>query len=779
MKIFAIIVIYVGILSHSLYGQHNISGMVKNSKNEPIPLATVLVLNQTDSTLIKGLICNVEGRFSGEISDKNCILKISAVGFNDRIIQCDTTGQQLEIVLEDYVLNQLDVVAKTPLYSFNDGNMTINVDNTLLSYSTSIAEIISKSPGLALSGTEVEVVGKGKSIIFIDNQKATYETLKSIPVSQIRSIEIVKNPDSQYDAGDMAVILVTLKTQTLNGFQGNALLQFTQGFYQLGFADFSINFHKNKFTLSTALNNNIGATGTRSESNFNTVSSVIDYEATNVYKEKVYLRNVPNWLIGANYNFNEKNSISAQYNGSYAFYDLDVQNKIDLTFENDSLVKINSIDTALTEDYSHSGSVNYKLALDTLGSKLFFGATYNIISTRYDDKIFESNQSEMEEYTVNSVSNGISQSKVYGLQADWTQMIKTKGTFKLGVKSAQSAANSSVFVLNSIQLDTVGILDNSLFYGENLFSGYTSYHHKLEKGSVQIGVRLENTKAQAKQNDLVYIDTNYLSIFPNVKWQYKSKKIQIIESFTSRIQRPRFADVTPYVYYINSFSSVKGNPNLLPSKVYSYEHKMIFENLDVSIGASLFKNPRAFLALPNQNNGAVTFQSQNLKSMVTSYIESTYSVGKGIWNSSLTANVSLTKFEDDVYDISQIKTTPSLYLFLYNQLNFKKFATVEISARFTNRSQNGRVENLPAGTLDISLSKALFNDKWNVQMGIYDIFRTDRRIQSSILNNDSYYTNVLQDTRYLRVTISRSFGKLENNDFEHFNIGEGEINRAR
>jgi hypothetical protein len=112
-------------------------------------------------------------------------------------------------------------------------------------------------------------------------------------------------------------------------------------------------------------------------------------------------------------------------------------------------------------------------------------------------------------------------------------------------------------------------------------------------------------------------------------------------------------------------------------------------------------------------------------------------------------------------------------------LNFKKFATVEISARFTNRSQNGRVENLPAGTLDISLSKALFNDKWNVQMGIYDIFRTDRRIQSSILNNDSYYTNVLQDTRYLRVTISRSFGKLENNDFEHFNIGEGEINRAR
>lgn len=531
--------------------------------------------------------------------------------------------------------------------------------------------------------------------------------------------------------------------------------------------------------MSTAVNNNIGATGTRSKSAFQTNSTNLKYDATNMYKEKVYLRNVPNVLLGANYKMNENNSISAQYSGSYAYFDLDVENNIDVNYANDSMVKINSYDKAITEDFSHSGSLNYKLKLDSLGSNLFVGATYNLISTRYDDIIKETHQNESEEYFINSISNGISQSNVYGFQVDWVQYIKTKGTFKMGAKSTFSDANSSVYVANMNQTDTAGIVDNALFYGENLLSGYTSYQQKLKNGFVQVGVRLENTQAQAKQDELTYIDTNYLSVFPNFKWKFNGKKIQIIESFTSRIQRPRFADVTPYVYYINSFSSVKGNPRLIPSKVYSYEHKMIFDKLDVAMGASLIKNPRAFLALPNQENGAVTYQAHNLKSMVTTYIESTYTLNKGIWTSALTANVSLTRFVDDVYDISQLKTTPSLYLFMYNQWNIKKFAVLEVSARYTNRSQNGRVENMPAGTLDISLSRDIIKDKWNFQIGIYDVFRTDRRIQTSIINNDTYSTNVLQDTRYLRVTLSRAFGKLENNDYEHLNIGEGEMYRAK
>lgn len=228
----------------SFFGQHIVKGTVFNTQSEPIPYASVLLLNHTDSTLIKGLMSDVSGNFYGEISQSKCLINVTALGYDELFLLVEDFNNPISLQLNENVLTQFDVVAKTPLFTFKEGNMVINVDNTFLQYSTSIAEIISKSPGLTLSGSDIEVIGKGTSIIFVDNQKVTFEMLKSIPVSQIKSIEVIKNPDSQYDVGDMAVVLVTLKSQTLNGFQGAMLFQFTQGFYQLGFADFSLNYHK-------------------------------------------------------------------------------------------------------------------------------------------------------------------------------------------------------------------------------------------------------------------------------------------------------------------------------------------------------------------------------------------------------------------------------------------------------------------------------------------------------------------------------------------------------
>jgi hypothetical protein len=212
--------------------------------------------------------------------------------------------------------------------------------------------------------------------------------------------------------------------------------------------------------------------------------------------------------------------------------------------------------------------------------------------------------------------------------------------------------------------------------------------------------------------------------------------------------------------------------------VYSLESKLIRNNFDASLGAAYTKKPRVFVALADDITGAITFQAVNLKEMYNAYVEMGYTLTKGVWTSSNVCNVSYAAFFDDEIDIAEVSSSVKLYLFSYNRLKVSKSMTVELTGRFVNRHLNGRVENLPTGSLDISVSKSFAEGRWNVQLGVYDIFRTDRRIQNSWIGEDQNFTNFLGDTRYLRLSISRSFGKLKSVNYDHSNVGEGEVNRA-
>jgi hypothetical protein len=772
--------LFLGFLIIIISGQQKLTGRVLDENEQSIPYANILLLGQKDSTFYAGTICNDEGKFSISKPNEEVFLRVTATGYQSIDLALDVTTDFGTITLNPVELEEVTVKASTQLFASHQGNVVVNVANTLLSYSSSVQEIISKSPGLSVTTDGVEVIGKGEAFIFVNGQKTTWSSFKSIPVSQIKSIEIIKNPDATYDAEGMSIIQVTLLNAGLEGIKANVLMNYTKGFYHLGYVDVSLSYHKGKISINSGVNNNIGATGGQSIRTFDINSSSPAYTAINQYKEKVYLRNVPNWLLGMQYAFDAKKTASIQYNGSYAYFDLDVDNQLNRSYDAmDSTNQIISEDKAITEDYSHSISGNYRQVLDTLDSYLFVGATYNLLSTRYNDTILET-LSSGEDWTqvTLSQSSGGSINQVQGGQVDWVKN-GVKGTqFKLGAKYTASSSNSTVYILNNLEGDTTGLVDDHYNYEEALSAGYFSYYHPIKKGDLQFGLRTEQTSNKALVNGTTYLDTNYFSFFPNARLKLDFDKFTLIESFTSRIQRPRFADITPYTYYINSFSRVTGNPKILPSMVYSLESKLIRNNFDASLGAAYTKKPRVFVALADDITGAITFQAVNLKEMYNAYVEMGYTLTKGVWTSSNVCNVSYAAFFDDEIDIAEVSSSVKLYLFSYNRLKVSKSMTVELTGRFVNRHLNGRVENLPTGSLDISVSKSFAEGRWNVQLGVYDIFRTDRRIQNSWIGEDQNFTNFLGDTRYLRLSISRSFGKLKSVNYDHSNVGEGEVNRA-
>ena len=84
--------------------------------------------------------------------------------------------------------------------------------------------------------------------------------------------------------------------------------------------------------------------------------------------------------------------------------------------------------------------------------------------------------------------------------------------------------------------------------------------------------------------------------------------------------------------------------------------------------------------------------------------------------------------------------------------------SMEVSGKYQTAMTFGLFEIDPQGSLDIGLSKSLFDDKANLKIGVSDIFRT--RNSKVIIDQDdiNLIVNQKNDTRRVSVSFSYRFG---------------------
>lgn len=103
--------------------QSTLTGTVLDESQSPLPSATVLLLDPTDSTLVKGNVTDDEGfyRFENLQPDTYLIL-VSMVGFQKHVtnpIQADDKLVRVDdIILQEAVeqMNEVAVTAQRPLF---------------------------------------------------------------------------------------------------------------------------------------------------------------------------------------------------------------------------------------------------------------------------------------------------------------------------------------------------------------------------------------------------------------------------------------------------------------------------------------------------------------------------------------------------------------------------------------------------------------------------------------------------------------------------------------
>jgi len=261
----SVVVFLLALLSVQLQAQQiETTFKIVNSKNTPVPFASVAAIPAIDSTHPVQKISDSAGVAVFNLSQGvKYIIRASSVNYAtaDKGISITRNPSTFTITLAPVSKTVGSVVVTTtrPLMRQEDDKTVVDPEN-LAASSTNAYEIIEKTPGLFVDQDgNIYLSSTTPAIIFINGREQKMSTadiasiLKSLPPNSIASIEILRTPSAKYDAsGSGGIVNVVLKKGVRIGLTGSATAGIQQGKY--GNEYIGINLNNNNGKATTFLN---------------------------------------------------------------------------------------------------------------------------------------------------------------------------------------------------------------------------------------------------------------------------------------------------------------------------------------------------------------------------------------------------------------------------------------------------------------------------------------------------------------------------------------------
>lgn len=228
-----------------LFAQQNrvdITGQVVEEGNEtPIEQATVRLLSVKDSTLIGGVVSELNGSFRlKNIRPGTYLLHISFVGFEHLYQSLQVTGKtnpvnlgKLKLSDGAIALGEAVVLGKAPEVVVKNDTVEYNADSYKVAEGSMLEDLLKKMPGVEVSADgKVTVNGKEIKKIMVDGKEFFTNdpkmASKNLPAQMVEKIQVYDKKSDMtmmtgFDDGDEeATINLTVKPGMKQGWFGNA-----------------------------------------------------------------------------------------------------------------------------------------------------------------------------------------------------------------------------------------------------------------------------------------------------------------------------------------------------------------------------------------------------------------------------------------------------------------------------------------------------------------------------------------------------------------------------
>jgi iron complex outermembrane recepter protein len=708
------------------------------------------------------------------------MLRIRHIGFVDwykPLPQEAISLKFLRIVLEPEIktIETATIIGKKDLVQRQQGKTVVNVDAAISNAGTTVLEVLEKSPGVMVdrNGT-LSLMGKTGTLVLVDDKQTFLSgtdlnnLLSSMSSSQVEQIELITNPSARYDAnGNAGIINIKTKKNKQKGLNGTLSTSYGQGVYHKNNNSLALNYRQGRFNTYLTYSSNFNG----SFRDLYALREFFDDQQRSLFKLDqpwYFINNSANNTLktGLDYSLSAKTSLGFALSGSLIERNgkgraqanwLSTQGVLD------SSIKTTSVNTSHFQNgginlyAKHSFNPRKQISID------FDRLGYDIEnSLRFDHNSVQNNSSIVNQGDLPSLLD------ITTFKIDYQQGAGKDGMLELGYKmSSIDTDNSAEYQIGdgtSFRPDYNK--SNRFLYGENIHAWYSSFDQKIDKLSLQLGLRYERTSFDAQQlGNVERADSSfsrqYQGFFPTAFFSYQADTVHTFTfSAGRRLDRPPFQRLNPFVNIINKYTYEQGNPFFRPQFTWNFEVGHQFRRwLNTTLSYSLIRDYFSQLFLTN-GEGIQIYTQGNVGRMYNLGLAVSVQANPTKWwtlNAQGIFNHKVFKgFENSNYS-SQVG---QLNFSMNSQFKLGKTYSAEVSGFYTTRSRNDIQELVyDSGQLSLGIARPVLNKQGTLKLSIRDLFHTQLMEGLTDFPNAEEYFIQYWDTRVLSLAFSYRFGQ--------------------
>ncbi len=724
-------------------------GIVRDDSGNPLEFVNVTLQSLNDSTLIDGTVTDTEGKFTVMGDSSPVFLKISAMGFEEMIIDNPSYNSgDIFLVPASYMLGEAVVKGSRPMAKLKGDGVRVPVSGTYLANTGTAIEVLGKMPFVTKSGSGIEVLGKGTPLIYINGRQGRdMSELDRLSSTQIKSVDVITNPGARYASTVNSVIRITTVAPVGEGFSFNDRTTLGYKHYAYLFEQVNFNWRKKGFDFFGMINyeNYRERPGFLNSSLQYLKSGIVQQNSSGkdmakypVYQGKIGLNyNVSSLSFGFYYDFSFKPSTSK----GNSLTDRYINDEFSETLENLSDIS--------RHNRQHLLSAYYSGEIGTWHLSANFDAMWQINDRHNTETDISTLNTERDFITVNDVENRLLAANIAASFPEW------KGDIRFGTE-----------ISNIHRTDIYGgnadfISDNDIKISETTTALFAETEQTFGVVTASAGLRWEYTDSRYWQFGRLSEDQShrYHNISPSASLSFQIGNVNTRLSYMRKTSRPAFEQLSSAIRYIDRYTYESGNPSLKP--IYRDYVSASASWKDLVIELEYYSTKNYFMwqtsAYPGSDDVTlltmVNMPRFNSFGAYLNWSPTFFSC----WHPSVMAGVQGQDFK--IIHVDRImKLNRPLGIIRFDNaihLPWDIWLNMDFSARTSGNGDNFYMK--PYWQCNLGIYKSFAKDRWSVKLQLNDVFDTWRQDIISYDALSSISSKKFYDTRDMTITIRYNF----------------------
>lgn len=572
-----------------------ISGVVTDPDGRPLPYVSIVARFQQKE--VEGALSDSLGRYELKVGQSQTPYQLlfTYMGCETQSIEILANAKKVSVptVAMRYsseMLSGITVAGQQEPMTMNVQHATYTPNSQSASVKGSVLDVLKEVAAVTVDNEgNISLRGNSNILILVNGVPTTMTSLSALPSANVKRVEVIQNPDAQYDAeGTGGIINIVMKENTVNGLSG--MVSANYGFNHFVNGNIALHYNAKKYALrfsyntkfeddivNGTLNRQLLATGTELQQEFHTL-------------RKVFNNNIG---LGATVRIHPRHTLTID--AYLRLPRLNTQQEFHNVYEINQLEQLENRSSNVSWNRENvDGVISYRYAFKPDTAEMTWTASVSKIWGHRPSFYFLEGDSIGQSKSGGSPLNTFAQGDFF--------LKKSYGMWKAGAKFTYRQNDIFHEFYNWIDdaWEYSHVYSNDLMHREFIPAAYMLFSSNKKKPfSWNAGLRVEYSCVKLHSEKSVADQTaHHIFIAPSASLEYKIKskkeglKQTISAAWSNRVSRPTYPQLNPYMSMIDAHTFEQGNMFLKPETSSQLEIAYALKHTKVNFNTNVYGNFR-------------------------------------------------------------------------------------------------------------------------------------------------------------------------------------------